>query len=311
MRVVALLPILALVACSAAGTDDGSPVTGDPTPSTTSTTELTVPDVPDASSEFGLPERVVVTVTIAGDDAEGATFDVAPGRTEPSAVGLEADFASCWAVEGPDWLPAEVLAVAADGSSIRIVESSVVSRNRTVPAELPDSPDGVDVTVTLIRPDGRPILADGRLLTGADLREGRVEAVTEDGDSLVADFACEGDPAPPSDTATVEVSLRLVSDRAGVETIRTFSLRAEESTVCRSGAEDAGTLLEVTDARWTAGGLTGIRVTADGSVTAIVLGQELVAGDARLDGASRMGVLSAVTADGARLDGAWTCQVGG
>lgn len=308
MRLAAVLPILALAACSASGTDDRSPVTGDTTSSTVATIPVTVPDVPDAADEFGLPERVTVSVSIDGDDANGVTFDVAPGRLDPSAVGLESSLASCWAVEGPDWLPVEVLAVAADGSSIRIVESTVVSRNRTVPADLPDTPDGVDVSVTLDLRGSAPVLADGRLLTGADPRQGQVEAITEDGRSLVADFVCEGDVAPASDTATVEVSLRLVADRSGVEAVRTFSLRAESMTMCRSGAEDAGTLLEVVDARWTAGGLTGITVTSDGTVTAVVLGEELSASGARLDGSTGMGVVSAVTADGARLDGAWSCQ---
>ena len=57
-----------------------------------------------------------------------------------------------------------------------------------------------------------------------------------------------------------------------------------------------------------AGGLTGITVGADGTVTAMILGSSLRVRGARLDGAAGMGILSAVTENGARLDGAWSCR---
>jgi hypothetical protein len=314
MRVVAMLPIVALAACSV-GADDGSPVAVDATAGTLATapTSATTTDVPDAAEVFGLPERVVVAVTIdemPGDDGDPvvATFDVSPGGIDPSAVGLDSAFASCWAVEGPDWLPVEVVVAAGDGSSIRIVESSVVARQRAVPDDIPGASDGVEVSITLDRGDGRPVLADGRLVAEPDARRGRVEALTEDGRSLVADYRCDGDVATTSETAVVEVSLRLVAEGNGADVVRTVSLRGADSTICRSGGEDEGVLLSVVDARWTAGGFTGITVSADGTVTARVLGDDVVARGARLDGTSGMGVLSAVTDDDARLDGAWSCR---
>ena len=310
-RVLPAVAMAALVAACASSADgptdaDVDPV-GDTVPAITAAVpSVSIVDVPDAASEFGLPGRVVVDIDL--DDSPSAVFDVSPATLDPSTVGLDSAVASCWAVEGPDWLPVEVLVVADDSSSIRIVESTVATRSRTAPGQGDPSADGVEVTVTLDRGDGRPVLADGRLFAEDDLRTGRVEAITHEGARLVADYRCEGEVADPSDAATVEVSLRLVRERLGTEVVRTFGLRADGSTVCRSGSDTESDLLEVNDARWAAGGLTGITVGADGTVTATILGTPLTVRAARLDGAPGMGILSAVTDDGARLDGAWSCR---
>ena len=305
---VAMAALVAACASSADGpTDADVDAVGDTVPAVTAAVpSVSIVDVPDAASEFGLPGRVVVDIDL--DDSPGAVFDVSPATLDPSTVGLDSAVASCWAVEGPDWLPVEVLVVADDSSSIRIVESTAATRSRTAPGQGDPSADGVEVTVTLDRGDGRPVLADGRLFAEDDLRTGRVEAITHEGTRLVADYRCEGEVADPSDAATVEVSLRLVGERLGTEVVRTFGLRADGSTVCRSGSDTESDLLEVNDARWAAGGLTGITVGADGTVTATILGTPLTVRAARLDGAPGMGILSAVTDDGARLDGAWSCR---
>ncbi|MEY2974838.1 MAG: hypothetical protein RIR49_1258 [Actinomycetota bacterium] len=305
-----LLPALALGACSPGVDDIAVPSSDAPvTSATAASPTVTVPDVPDAADVFGLPRRVAIDVVI-DDGSPAVSYAVAPGLIDPSDIGLDSAFASCWAVEGPDWLPVEVLVVADDGSSVRVVESAVVPRGRTVPADLPDADDGVEVSVTLDRGDGRPVLADGRLLAESDPRRGRVEAITEDGRSLVADYRCEGDVATPSGSAVVEVSLRIVPEGAGAEAVRTLSLRAAAVMVCRSGGEPDGIVLDVEDAQWTSGGFTGITIAADGALSVRVLGGEIVATGARLGGSPGTGVLSAVTDGGARLDGAWSCQAG-
>ena len=305
---VAMAALVAACASSADGpTDADVDAVGDTVPAITAAVpSVSIVDVPDAASEFGLPGRVVVDIDL--DDSPSAVFDVSPATLDPSTVGLDSAVASCWAVEGPDWLPVEVLVVADDSSSIRIVESTAATRSRTAPGQGDPSADGVEVAVVLDRGDGRPVLADGRLFAEDDLRTGRVEAITHEGARLVADYRCEGEVADPSDAATVEVSLRLVRERSGTEVVRTFGLRADGSTVCRSGSDTEADLLDVNDARWVAGGLTGITVGADGTVTATILGTPLTVRAARLDGAPGMGILSAVTDDGARLDGAWSCR---
>lgn len=270
---------------------------------------VSIVDVPDAAAEFGLPARVVVDIDIDGEPGIG--FDVSPAALEPSRVGLDSTVASCWAVEGPDWLPVEVLVVADDSSSIRIVESPAATRSRSGSDPSDPTATGVEVVVALDRGVGRPLVADGRLLPGGDWRAGRVEAVTDVGARLTADYRCEGEVADPSDEAAVEVSLRLVADGPRGEVVRTFGVRAEDSVVCRSGSDTGDDLLEIDDARWTAGGMTGITVAADGTITAMILGSPLTVRGGRLDGAPGMGILSGVTDDGARLDGAWSCRDAG
>lgn len=311
LPVVAMGAVVAACASSADGpTDSDVDAVGDTVAVvTTKVATVSIADVPDAATEFGLPDRVVVDIDLDGEP--GVVFDVSPATLDPTTVGLDSAVASCWAVEGPDWLPVEVLVVAADSSSIRIVESPVATRSRSGPEQGDVTSDGVEVTVVLDRGDGRPIAAVGRLFADDDPRIGRVEAITEVGARLVADYRCEGEVADPSDAATVEVSLRLVEERSGTEVVRTFGLRTDQSSVCRSGSDIDADLLEVTDARWVAGGLTGITVGADGTVTAMILGSSLTARGARLDGAAGMGILSAVTDDGARLDGAWSCRDAG
>lgn len=310
--ILAVASVAVLAACGSNADeprDDVSAGGGTSTDVSVPIPTVSIVDVPDAATEFGLPARVVVDIDIDGEPGIG--FDVSPAALEPSRVGLDSTVASCWAVEGPDWLPVEVLVVADDSSSIRIVESPTATRSRSGsdPSDPPST--GVEVVVALDRGVGRPLVADGRLLPGDDWRTGRVEAVTDVGARLTADYRCEGEMADPSDGAAVEVSLRLVADGPRGEVVRTFGVRADDSVMCRSGSESGDDLLEVNDARWTAGGMTGITVAADGTITAMILGSPLTVRGARLDGAPGMGILSGVTDDGARLDGAWSCRDAG
>lgn len=310
--ILAVATVAVLGACGASADgphDDVSAGGGTSTDASAPIPTVSIVDVPDAAAEFGLPARVVVDVDIDGEPGIG--FDVSPAALEPSRVGLDSTVASCWAVEGPDWLPVEVLVVADDSSSIRIVESPTATRSRSGPEPGDVASDGVEVTVALDLGDGRPIAAVGRLFADDDLRTGRVEAVTDEGRRLDAVYRCEGEVADPSDGAAVEVSLRLVADGPRGEVVRTFGVRADDSVMCRSGSETGDDLLEVNDARWTAGGMTGITVAADGTITAMILGSPLTVRGARLDGAPGMGILSGVTDDGARLDGAWSCRDAG
>jgi hypothetical protein len=302
--VVACAAGLAASACSAtvdestSSTVPASVTVTLPTPTTTTVASVT------SSDRYGLPQSV--TASVVAPELE-LVLDIAvePGAAGSDDISLFGRFASCSAVEGPDWLPLEVVVDEGVGApSLRLVAAASTRQSEPSAA----------VRVRVDNGAGTVVEASGGVAFGADERTGTWSAVTDDGHQLTGTFACEGEPHEGVDPVVAEVSVRMVDTATGVT--RTVGARSTSATCAIGGS--AGTLLRIDDADQPAGGLIAIDLS---SPVAVPIGSS---GTGTLvltvpDGGLRFstitfqripggGVLSGDDGAGRRVDGAWSCQ---
>lgn len=303
--VVACAAGLAVSACSATADEVPSstvPVSISVTsPESTTTTVASVTP----SDRYGLPRSVNASVVAPELDLV-LNLAVEPGAVGGDDISLFGRFASCSAVEGPDWLPFEVVVDEGVGApSLRLVATA--STRQSEPSAV--------VRVRVDNGAGTVVEASGGVALGDDERTGTWSAVTDDGHQLTGTFACEGEPHEAVDPIAAEVSVRIVDTATGVT--RTVGARSSSAVTCAIGGS-AGTLLRIDDADQPAGGLIAIDVS---SVTAVPIGSSgtgtlvltLPGGDLRFSSITFQrirggGVMSGDDGAGRRVDGAWSCQ---
>lgn len=302
-----------VVACAAGFIVSACSATADVTSSSTAPVSVAV-TVPESTTttvasvttadRYGLPQSVRASVVAPELDLV-LDLAVEPGAVDGDDVSLFGRFASCSAVEGPDWLPFEVVVDEGVGApSLRLVAA----------ASTRQSEPSATVRVRVDNGAGTVVEASGGVALGDDERTGTWSAVTDDGDQLTGTFTCEGEPHEGVAPIVAEVSVRIVDTATGVT--RTVGARSTSATCAIGGS--AGTLLQIDDADQPAGGLIAIDMS---STTAVPIGSSgtgtleltVPGGGVRFSTVTFQripggGVVSGDDGAGRRVDGAWSCQ---
>jgi len=308
MRRAATALIAAVLGTSCGDVTSGPVETSSTEPSTT--VPATVPPEPtvaveSAASRYGLPD--VVSASIRAPELDLVLdISVSPSTSIGSDLSLFGRFASCSAVEGPDWLPFEVVvAEASPGPALRLVASGSNLR----------SDAAADIRIRIDDGQGRVIEASGAATLSDAGRSGTWSGVTADGSVISGTYSCLGEARHDSIDSAVEMSARLIDSSTGQ--VRTVGGRSSGEGLCSEGGT-AGPLLSMETVDSPAGGLVASVIDSDrvipvgsvgtGSLVLSVPGGAMRFSTVEISRFNGGGVLAGDDGENRRVDAAWTCR---
>ncbi len=258
-----------------------------------------------AADRYGLSDSVSVAVRAPELDLV-LDLSVSPAASSADSLSLFGRFASCSAIEGPSWLPFEVVVAEGVGqAAVRIAGTEVDPRSKS----------SQEVRIRIDDGSGGVIDAVGGVAASSDGTSGTWSGTTIDGNVVSGSYSCEGTPRGGNEDYLAEVSVRLIDESTGV--IRTLGARSGASSWCPS-VGSAGEALRIEEAEEPAGGLVAATVetvddladgaTGIGSVTLTVPGGGIRFSTVEVMRLGSGGVITGTDGGARRIDAAWTCR---
>ena len=295
-----------VVACGdvPSGDDDTEPTVPSTTVSVT-TVPVTTVAAESAASRYGLPDSVTASIR-APELGLVLDLDVSPAASLVSDLSLFGRFASCSAIEGPDWLPFEVVvAEGPSGPALRLVDSGVSTRSNA----------SADIRIRMDDGEGNVFEAIGGAFISDAGTSGTWSGTTADGAVMSGTYSCRGDVRHDSGDSTAEISARLVDISTGQ--VRTVGGRSSGDDLCADGGT-SGPLLSMETVDDPAGGLIASSIESDrvipvgangiGSLVLSVPGGGVRFSTVEINRFEGGGVLSGDDGGNRRVDAAWTCR---
>ena len=297
-----------LAACSGGG--DGVVEPPASAPATTAavadgapTSSVEVAASEDAALASGIVEQWSVTIDATAEGFEAGSIEASVGWTgDPDDVVEDGPFGAFAACSGlrADVGAYSVFVSGSDGVDLVGVWTS----SRVV------GPGIYDAEVRIERAGGAPLTASGTMTILDDLQQGEFLAFGAGGGRVEGTFSCSGSepPMPLSDDAPGAVEVFAVLRSGGAERFVGLATDAVSPAACRS----EGDVVLSVDGDSSIGAMTAIELDDQppASATLRVAGIDYEFSEVTVvldDETGASGVFSAVSADGASVDGAFRC----